>query len=322
MQMNDRSLKSLAAFDFVQGSSKAVQSQWPDLKPADGYRWLHLDLNESSTADWIKETLGEIPATALLQAETRPRCEPHEDGLILNLRGVNLNPESDPEDMVSLRMWVTENAIVSARVRKVFAADEMRKHAEAGKGPVSIGQFLTELATALANRIEEISLSMEETTDQLEEETLDGELSSANRITSVRRAAIKMRRFVHPQREAIANLAELHDWTFSPDELARLREVSNKVKRTVEELDSVRDRLSAIQEHADATRTKTLGRNSYVLSVVAAIFLPLGFLTGLFGVNVGGMPGIESASAFWILTGLSIVTGILLYLVFKFSKWL
>ena len=320
--MSNKSLKSLAAFDFVHGSSQPVEHQWPGLEPKSGYRWIHLDLNEPTTAEWVKEKLAEIPAAALLQAETRPRCEQYGEGLILNLRGVNLNPESDAEDMVSLRMWITENAIVSARVRKVFAADDMRSHAEAGNGPVSVGQFIADLSTALTNRIEEISLSMEETTDQLEEETLDGEVSSVIRITSVRRAAIKMRRFVYPQREAISNLAEIRDWAFSSDDLARLREVSNKVKRTVEELDSVRDRLSAIQEHVDATRAKTLGRNGYVLSVVAAIFLPLGFLTGLFGVNVGGMPGVASPLAFWLLTGLSVVTGVLLYLVFKLSKWL
>ncbi len=63
-------------------------------------------------------------------------------------------------------------------------------------------------------------------------------------------------------------------------------------------------------------------RNSYVLSIVAAIFLPLGFLTGLFGVNIGGMPGTEAALAFWLLTSVSVVIGIALFLIFKFSKWL
>ena len=121
---------------------------------------------------------------------------------------------------------------------------------------------------------------------------------------------------------AIAGLAATQDWVLSSEELAQLREVSNKAKRTVEELDSVRDRLAAIQEHIDGTRTKVLGRNSYILSVVAAIFLPLGFLTGLFGVNVAGMPGVATPLAFWILTGASIICGILLFVIFKFSRWL
>ena len=39
----------------------------------------------------------------------------------------------------------------------------------------------------------------------------------------------------------------------------------------------------------------------YVLSVIAAVFLPLGFLTGLLGINVGGMPGADNAAAFWLV---------------------
>lgn len=54
--------------------------------------------------------------------------------------------------------------------------------------------------------------------------------------------------------------------------------------------------------------------------MIASIFLPLGFLTGLFGVNVGGMPGTDNESAFWILTITSLMSGLLLYLIFKLSK--
>ena len=131
-----------------------------------------------------------------------------------------------------------------------------------------------------------------------------------------------MRRFLNPQREAISALAAVNDWFLSAADTDLLRETSNRAKRTIEELDAIKDRLAALQDHIDSERSHALGRNSYVLSVVAAIFLPLGFLTGLFGVNVGGMPGTESDYAFWILIGISALSGIFLYLVFKFSKWL
>lgn len=279
-------------------------------------------LDDPALPVWATNHLPPIAAQALRQSETRPRCERLQDGLILNLRGVNLNPESDPEDMVSLRMWITRDSIVSARIRKVWAVDAIRQTAEAGAAPSSVGRFLVDLTHGLISRIETVSLDLEERTDALEDTTIGSQGPSASEIGSLRQAVIKMRRFINPQREAIATLADLEDWIFTPDERAMMREISNRTRRIVEELDATRDRLSALQDHLDADRANALGRNSYILSVVAAIFLPLGFVTGLFGVNVAGMPGVAMASAFWLLTGACLVGGIALLLIFKFARWL
>lgn len=320
--METQTLRPLAAFDVTGGVTKSVEANGAAFSGTEGYRWLHLDLNDAGTKPWLKQHLPEIAARALWQSETRPRCERVDDGLILNLRAVNLNPESDPEDMVSLRMWVTEDAIVSARFRKVWAMDAIRETAEKGTAPASVGRFLAELTHTLTNRIETVSLGLEEATDAHEEAVSEGSVLPPGKLGGVRQAVIKMRRFINPQREAIANLAALDGWIITHEDLALLRETINRTRRIVEELDTTRDRLSALQEHLDADRVHALGRNSYVLSIVAAIFLPLGFLTGLFGVNVAGMPGVSEPLAFWYLAGGSVLVGIALYLVFKFAKWL
>ncbi len=81
-------------------------------------------------------------------------------------------------------------------------------------------------------------------------------------------------------------------------------------------------REESLEEQIVADRAQVLGRNSYILSIVAAIFLPLGFLTGLFGVNVAGMPGTETEAAFWVLASFSAISGVVLFLIFKLAKWL
>lgn len=320
--MEVKPVKPLAAFDIVDGHATSALDSDFSLDAQSGYRWLHLDLNEPTWKSWAKGNIPHIAARALWQNETRPRCERLEDGLILNLRAVNLNPESNPEDMVSLRMWVTKHAVVSARMRKVWAVDAIRDAALTGTAPATIGRFLAELTYGLTNRIETVSLDLEEQTDALEERTLQGGKMPPGELSNLRLAVIKMRRFINPQREAIATLASLENWIIKPDELALLRETSNKTRRIVEALDATRDRLAAIQDHIDADRAHALSRNGYVLSVVASIFLPLSFLTGLFGVNVAGIPGTDTPLAFWLLTGGSFLAGLALFLIFKFSKWL
>lgn len=286
------------------------------------YRWIHLDLADPEIEHWMDEQLPSVAARALLQSETRPRCDSLDDGMILNLRGVNLNPGADPEDMVSLRMWVTQNCIVSARAQKVWAVDTIREAALEGAAPPSVGAFLAELTYGLSKRIEEVSLELEDQTDDLEEAALGGDRILPESVGKLRQTVIKMRRFLNPQREALDALSNWKSTLIDDSALVLIRETGNRSRRSVEALDATRERLAVIQDHIDTDRAYALSRNGYLLSVVAAVFLPLGFLTGLFGVNVGGMPGIDTAYAFWALTGASALLGVALYLVFKFSKWL
>ena len=172
----EKRLIPLAAFDVGDGSSAPADEPWPSAEGPADYRWLHLNLDDAQLPDWAEGQLPHIAAQALLQSETRPRCERYGDGLILNLRGVNLNERSDPEDMVSLRMWVTEKTIVSARKRKIWAMDDIRAKAEQGRAPKNVAQFLVDLTQGLTARIETVSLDLEDQTDALEEAVWDGEV--------------------------------------------------------------------------------------------------------------------------------------------------
>lgn len=315
--------KPICAFD-VFPDQPPVEVASSDPLPDQGatYRWLHFDLNDPGFKAWARRTLPVVAASALTQEETRPRCAAVESGLILNLRGVNQNPGADAEDMVSLRMWVSPGLVVSARMRKVWAIDDIRLAAVNGQAPSTQEEFLARVAHGLSNRIEAVSVGLVDETDILEEHVFDGVQDTAVRLASLRQAVIKLRRFLRPQSDALHELAQGAIWPLEPATQALLWETQNRAKRTIEELDSMFDRLMALQDHLDVQTATALGRNSYVLSVVAAIFLPLGFLTGLFGINVGGMPLMQSPWGFAIIAVASVLIGCALYGVFRWLKWL
>lgn len=317
-------LSPLCAFDVGPDGRAAPIDPTVEALPelSQGYRWLHFDLKHTETEGWLRAHLPTLVVEALTQAETRPRCTQMEDGLFLNLRGVNLNPGANSDDMVSVRLWATEALIISARVRKIWAVDAIRQEMDTGAAPVSVTMFLAELCHGLTKRIEKVSLELVEHTDELEENSLVASPNAATSLAALRQSVIKLRRFIRPQNEAMSDLAAGDLWPLDENSANSLREASNRTTRIVEELDATSDRLQALQDHADMLHATVMGRNSYVLSVVAAIFLPLGFLTGLFGINVGGMPGVENAYGFWVVTVSSAVLGIVLFLVFRFLKWL
>ena len=99
------------------------------------------------------------------------------------------------------------------------------------------------------------------------------------------------------------------------------RELADETTRFVEELDSVRERASVVQDEVMNRLTERQNRNTYVLTVVAAIMLPLSFITSLFGVSVGGIPFAGDPNAFWVLLAILAALVALEIAVFRWTKW-
>jgi zinc transporter len=102
----------------------------------------------------------------------------------------------------------------------------------------------------------------------------------------------------------------------------RLRETADRTTRYVEDLDAIRDRATVTQEELNARLAEQMNKTMYILSIVAGIFLPLGLLTGLLGINVGGIPGTESHWAFAIFCVLLLIVAVGQVWLFKRKKWM
>jgi zinc transporter len=298
-----------------------VDRLWDD----DGLVWVHLDYTEERAREWLHNNGGLEPTTvsALLSAETRPRSLAIGDGLLVIFRGVNLSPGADPEDMVSMRVWLEHHRVITLRQYRLKAAEDVRGKLDAGTGPIDAGGVLVALAESLVARVGVVVAGLEEDTDELEEEVLTHETHELrSRLAGLRRAAIAIRRYLAPQREAMNRLlTEKVSW-LGDQHRARLRETTDRLARYVEDLDSMRDRAAVTHEELHARLGEQMNRAMYVLSVVAGIFLPLGLLTGLLGINVGGIPGVESAWAFWFVCGALLVVAVLEVILLRRQKWL
>ncbi len=287
--------------------------------------WIHLDAGHDGAENWLKEYMPELDTltlNALLEVETRPRASIDGDNALVIFRGVNLNENAEAEDMISIRMWMTERTIISTRLRKLKAVQDMRDKLEKGSGPKSSGDFLTMLSTRLFERMDPVITELDEETDQIEEAILDNpDITKRRAIIDMRRKTIELRRYIAPQKDVLAAL-RLSELSFINDKNRRqLQENQDRIMRYVEELDSVRERAQIIKDELVNALSDIMNKNMYVLSVIAAIFLPLGFLTGLLGINVGGIPGADDPNAFWIFIGMLTALVAMQIALFKKLKW-
>ena len=159
---------------------------------------------------------------------------------------------------------------------------------------------------------------MNGTVDTLEEQVLDPRAALSREVlANVRRQAIILRRYMIPQRDALSTFEiEDLDWLQDSDR-SKLREAAERIFRLGEELDAIRDRAQIVHDQIMDRRAEGMNQRMLVLSIVSAIFLPLGLLTGLLGINVGGLPGVDWPPAFWVVTALIFALGGALALLFR-----
>ncbi len=293
-------------------------------QPGGGIAWLHFDRNAADASRAVMESLGieEVYIDALLAEETQPRAVAARNGLLVILRGVNTNPGSNPEDMVSLRLWLQENRIISVRSRPLGSVQDIRERLDAGNGPRSTGDFLVAVADRLVERMGPVIDGLSESLDHLEDslETLSPRAARED-LRTVRQQAIILRRYLAPQRDVLGRLQMEDQPWLGADQKITLREVAAATTRYVEELDAVRERAGVAHDELMALAGEAMNRTMYTLTLVATIVLPVSMVTGLLGMNVGGIPLAETAAGFWWVSGGLVAAALGLILLFRHLRW-
>lgn len=302
------------AFDGLSGAQiisldQALSDSSKHGQPA--FTWTHLNRAAPETGQWLTDCgLDGFVIDAMTAEETRPRCTVHGTGVLLNLRGVNLDSDETAQELVSIRFWIEEKRIISVFIRPSIAIHDLRHAIERNEAPKTVGDLVARVALRLADRAEPIVAALNEKIDGLEETVL-AEKSTVPRsqLAPIRQTAIALRRYLVPQKDALTTL-EIEDLTWLGDrDRSHIREAAERTTRLGEELDAIRDRAQVIHDEILDQRAEAMNRQMLILSVVAALFLPLGLLTGLLGVNVGGIPGADNPWAFAILCAILVGIG-------------
>lgn len=289
------------------------------------YLWLHIDAAHPDARVYLEAELPHLDPVileTLLIDNMRPQCSQIGDNVLLFLKGANLNIGDDPEDMISARIWSEKKIILSLRKKPLQAFKDLEQKIVKGNGPKNTGEFLKEISALLFQRLSPVLNDLEERIDEVEDRVLSETTKELrNEIINLRRQTIIFRRHLTPQQTAFEELLECNASWLKSSAKKHLSKSHLQILRAKENLDMLRDREQVISEELSNLLTERLNKNMYILSILSAIFLPLGFLTGLVGVNLSGIPYAESSMAFPLFgAGLVVLVAIQL-LFFKIFKW-
>ncbi|MDD0975318.1 zinc transporter ZntB [Pseudomonas fontis] len=288
--------------------------------------WLHWDRSHPQTQTWLRQESGlnEFACNLLLEENTRPRLLPLPDAqMLLFLRGVNLNPGAEPEDMVSVRIFAQAQRVISLRLRPLRATDELLQQLEEGRGPKTASELLLSVAQLLTEKVQALVSDLSEVVDDEEEkqETDERYTPEHDNLQQIRRRAAGLRRFLAPQREIYAQLAR-NKWPwFVEDDADYWNELNNSLTRYLEELELTRERVALVLESEDRRLSQRMNRTMYRFGIITCIFLPMSFLTGLLGINVGGIPGSGSPYGFLFASLLVLALALGQWWLFRRLRW-
>ena len=312
-------------FAYRIGDGVAESTAVNDAVSTDGAMvWVHLTTTAEQAQSWLESEAGlpDYIVDQLTAQETRPRCDAFDEGAFVNLRG-RTEEKLDPSDVLaSVRIWAEKGRIISVTRKHLLATDAVEKEVKTGEihDP---GDIITAFASAITEDLDPVVADLGDELDDCEQQ-LDAARAFALRrsVTKVRVEAINYRRFLNPQRAALEKLASLPgDW-LGPDDRAHLAAAADRAARMAEEVEAIRERASLIHETLTDLRAEQLDQRGLVISIAAMVFLPLTFITGLYGMNVEGLWLAQKPWAFDAIVGLCVVIAVAVTGWFMARHWL
>lgn len=156
----------------------------------------------------------------------------------------------------------------------------------------------------------------------IENKLLDNVITDRAPLILIRKRLTLLRRFLAPIKEIVYRLSNESHVLLNSENHINFHEVSEALRREIEELDLCISRTAIVSEELNNLLTDSMNKRIYAMSIITIIFMPATLITGLFGINLAGMPGAETKTAFTIfcIGLLSLMITVVLYL--KNKKWL
>ena len=284
-------------FDADGTPSLLARDTVPDVAPETGFVWLHLDLVHSRAKDWITQQPW-LPAAAedmFVSPETHQRLD-HSAGLVWGVSHDLVRDVAADSDMVGPLYWIVgERLLLTGRreaLQSIRLAADALNRGETVEGPVQLFELIIEY---IIDDVARAVVRLMDETDDVEDKVLADSFDDAPAsVGAVRRMAVRLHRQLGGLHLLFRRFAETSSGRKSPAEVkAAAARLLQRIDGLHHDVQSVQDRARLLQDEMTARTASQTNRQLYVLSILTALFMPATFITGLFGINVKGLPWME-----------------------------
>ena len=248
------------------------------------------------------------------------------DGIYLLLKSIVY--DSSQEKIVSehIALYFTKYFLLSFQEDHFDVFQTVRERLHAGKGIVRTMQAdylaFTLIDSILDNHFLVLD-SLQEQVEELEDRIIEGDQKTTRqKIHFLKKEIVKLHRHLAPLREALYRMSRAESKFIEKKNIIYFRDLVEMVSQLLDRVENLREYINGLQDLLNAEISNRMNEVMKVLTVITTLFVPLSFLTGLYGMNFENMPELRAANGyFYLLAAMSIIV-ISLLVYFRRKKWL
>ena len=269
--------------------------------------WVDAEGESAERLDALARQLDLHPVTIedFVHRNQRPKIEEFDQYVFVVIHALG-SIRGDELDTCELHVALKQNCLITVHDRPLESVKRVFDRCASDPRPLQTGtSFLLYLISdALVDGYFPVLDTLGDEIDSLEDAVVESPARARmHRIFEIKRVVVQLRKIVSPQRE-VYNALSRRDYPYiDPRSAVYFRDVHDHLVRAFEVIDSHRDLVANILEAYLAAISNRLGQVMKQLTVIATIFMPLTFLTGIFGMNFTGIPFDRA----WLL-GLTLIT--------------
>lgn len=310
----------ICGFHFRPGQSaepieSTAQAETLLAQPLRGFVWLHFNLSHTAAEGWMRAhaDLSDNFFESLREGSRSTRIERDGDRLFAVVNDVAFEFSFDAGEVATLWLSVDRRLVVSARRHPLRAVDRLRMAVKRGVTLASSVSLLDHLMREQADELQRIVRKTTERVDDIEDEVLAGKHHRHSaELARLRRLMVRLQRLLAPEPSAL-NRTLSHPPAWVPDDDVRqLRQASEEFALVLRDIAALQERIKLMQDEAAARVAEENNSSLFLLTMVTVMALPINLVSGLFGMNVGGIPLAGHPVGFWVMLAIiAALTGLI-----------